>query len=104
MRHSVEGFSFVLLWNPNVDHDSVESLLSMRLLPGKHSSDNSPDVVVRPSRMSWGLILATERSRLEFCLRPRDNSGLCPRNDRTVSSLHDHLHPLQSLLRYVTRH
>src|SRR2546425_9909957 len=76
----------------------------MRLFPGKHSPDNSPDVVVRPSRMSWGLILATERSRLQFCLRPRDNSGLCPRDDCTFSIQYDHLLPLQGLLRNVTGH
>src|SRR5438132_10324481 len=104
MRHSVVGFSFVLLWNPNVDHDSVESLLSMRRLPRKHSADNSPDIVVRPPRMSWSLILATKGSRLQFCLRPRDNSGLCPRDNCTFSIQHDHLLPLQGLIGDVTSH
>src|SRR5207245_11353412 len=98
IRHTVLRFSFLLLSHPNVDHDSVESLLSMRLLPKEHSSDNSPDVVVRPSRMSWSLILATERSRFQFCLRPRDNSGLCPRHARTFSIQHNDLLPFQGCL------
>src|SRR5712692_5738507 len=76
----------------------------MRLLPGKHSPDNSPDVVVRPSRMSWGLILATERSRFQFCLCARYNPCLCPRNDCAFGIQHDHPLPLQCLLRNVARH
>src|SRR5712692_2760244 len=104
MRYSVEGFSFVFLWNPNVDHDPVESLFSMSLLPREHSPDNSPDIVVRPSRMSWRLILASKSSGFQFCLRPGDNSGLCPRNYCTFGIQHDHLLPFEGLFRDVACH
>src|SRR5713226_2512329 len=104
MRHGVEGFSLVFLWNPNVDHDSMEGLFSTILLPRKHSPDNSPDVIVRPSRMSWGLLLVTKSSRFQFRLRPRYNPSLRPRNNCAFSIQHDHPLPLQRLLRHIARH
>src|SRR5712692_6002915 len=76
----------------------------MSLLPREHSPDDSPDVVVRPSRMSWCLVLASKSSGFQFCLGSGDNSGLCPRDYCTFGIQHDHLLPLQCLLRHVARH
>src|SRR3989442_14227246 len=98
MGFSFVGFSFVFRWNSDVDHDSVEGLFSMSLLPRKHSPDNPPDIVVRPSRMSWGFFLVAERSRFQFCLGPGDNSRLCPCNNGTFSVQPDHLLPSEGLL------
>src|SRR6266568_1551657 len=72
MRYGVVRFSLILFWNPNVDHDSVEGLFSMSLLPRKHSPDNSPDVVVRSSRMSWSFFLVAKRTRFQLPLLGRD--------------------------------
>src|SRR6266567_3442195 len=85
MGHRVVGLAFVFLGNSDVDHDSVESLFSMRLLPRKHSPDNPPDVIVRPSGMSWSLFLVPECSRFQFCLGSCNDSGLCPRYDSLFS-------------------
>src|SRR5438094_5526701 len=104
MRHGVVGFSLVLFWNSHVDHDSVEGLFSMGLFPGEHSSDNSPDVVVRPSRMSWSFFLVAEGSCFQCRLRPGDNSGLCPRDNGTFGIQHDHLLSFKGLFRDVACH
>src|SRR6267378_2112094 len=104
MRHGVVRFSLVLLWNPDVNHDPAEGLFSMSLLPREHSSDNSPDIVVRPSRMSWSFLLVAESSRFQFRLRPSDNSGLCPRDNSTFCIQHDHLLPFKGLFRNVACH
>src|SRR5207249_1510712 len=104
MRYGVVRFSLILFWNPNVDHDSVEGVFSMSLLPGKHSPDNSPDIVVRPSRMSWSFFLVAKRTRFQFRLRPGDNSGLCPRDNSTFGIQHHHLLPFKGLFCDVACH
>src|SRR2546427_9239943 len=104
MGHGVVGFSLVLFGNPNVHDNSVERLFSMTLLPAKHSPDDSPDIVVRPSRMSWGFFLVAERSCFQLCLAPADNSGLCTGNNSSFSIQHNHLFSFEGLLRNIARH
>src|SRR6267143_2709394 len=104
MGHRVVGLAFVFLGNSDVYHDSVEGLFSMWLLPRKHSSDNPPDVIVRPSRMSWGLFLVAECSRFQFCLGSCNDSGLCPRYDSLFSIEYNHLLSFEGLLRNVACH
>src|SRR5213593_4112298 len=70
---------------------------TMSLLPGKHSSDNSPDVVVRSSRMCWSFFLVAESSCFQFRLRPGDDSGLCPRDNCAFSVQHDHFLSFEGL-------
>src|SRR6266852_395686 len=104
MGHRVVGLAFVLLGNSDVDHDSVEGLFSMSLLPRKHSPDNPPNVIVRPSRMSWGLFLVAEGTRLQFCLGSCNDSRLRPRNDSLFSIEDNHLLSFEGLLRNVACH
>src|SRR6267143_4723623 len=104
MGHSVEGLAFVFLGNSDVDDDSVEGLFSMSLLPRKHYPDNPPDVIVRPPRMSRGLFLVPEGTRLQFCLGSCNDSGLRPRNDSLFSIEYNHLFSFEGLLRDVACH
>src|SRR3989442_8512864 len=104
MRYGVVRFSLVLFWNPNVDHASVKGLFSMSLLPGKHSPDNPPDVVVRSSRMSWSFFLVAESSCFQFRLRPGDDSGLCAGDDSSFGIQYYHLLPFKGLFRDVACH
>src|SRR2546427_11404718 len=101
MRYGVVRFSLVLFWNPNVDHDSVEGLFSMSLLPGKHSPDNPPDVVVRSSRMSWSFFLVAESSCFQFGLRPGADSGFCAGVDSSFGIQSYLLFPFKGLFRDV---